>query len=70
MDSGSKIYGYRVDSLHQESFKMLGGLIRSEYQYGNKEEDQAESEDVINQEREKLLKKVKRINEDTIEKNI
>ncbi|EAS02428.3 condensin complex subunit 2 (macronuclear) [Tetrahymena thermophila SB210] len=73
IDSGSKIYGYRVDSLHQESFKMLSGLIRSEFI--NKDEDhhgkqEQDSEDLINKEREKIFKKNKKINESTIEKNL
>ncbi|KAL4432644.1 hypothetical protein ABPG74_004937 [Tetrahymena malaccensis] len=73
IDSGSKIYGYRVDSLHQESFKMLSGLIRSEFI--NKDEEhqsrqEQDSEDLINKEREKIFKKNKKINESTIEKNL
>ncbi|KAL4479235.1 hypothetical protein ABPG72_011447 [Tetrahymena utriculariae] len=73
LDSGSKIYGYRVDSLHQESFKMLSGLIRSEFI--NKDEEhqsrqEQESEDLINKEREKIFKKNKKVNELTIEKNL
>lgn len=55
---------------------MLGGLIRSEYQYGAEEggtatgEDE-DNEDVIKREREKLLKRdKKKISDETIEKNI
>jgi condensin complex subunit 2 len=29
LDAGIKIYAYRVDSVHSEAFKVLGGLSRS-----------------------------------------
>lgn len=29
LDAGIKIYSYRVDSVHSEAFKVLGGLSRS-----------------------------------------
>lgn len=31
LDASAKIYGYRVDSVHTEMFKFLGGLNRSEF---------------------------------------
>lgn len=31
IDSCSKIYGYCVDYLHAETFKLLGGIARSEH---------------------------------------
>ena len=31
LDASAKIYGYRVDSVHSEMFKFLGGLNRSEF---------------------------------------
>jgi condensin complex subunit 2 len=36
LDASAKIYGFRVDSVHTETFKFLGGLSRAD----NKEEDQ------------------------------
>jgi hypothetical protein len=30
LDASAKIYGYRVDSVHTETFKFLGGLSRAE----------------------------------------
>ena len=29
LDATAKIYGYRVDSVHTETFKFLGGLNRN-----------------------------------------
>lgn len=29
LDAGSKIYGFRVDLVHQTTFKVLGGLHRT-----------------------------------------
>lgn len=30
LDASAKIYGYRVDQVHQETYKVLGGLARQE----------------------------------------
>ncbi len=30
LEAGAKIYGYRVDSVHSETFKILGGLSRTD----------------------------------------
>jgi len=30
LDASAKIYGYRVDSVHSETFKFLGGLTRAD----------------------------------------
>ena len=30
LEAGAKIYGYRVDSVHSETFKILGGLTRTD----------------------------------------
>ena len=30
LDASAKIYGFRVDSVHSETFKFLGGLSRNE----------------------------------------
>lgn len=37
LDAGIKIYAYRVDSVHSEAFKVLGGLSRTA---GAAEEDE------------------------------
>jgi len=39
LDAGAKIYGFRVDSVHNEAYKVLGGLNRTEL---NQEEQQQE----------------------------
>ena len=31
LDASAKIYGYRVDSVHTDMFKFLGGLNRTEF---------------------------------------
>jgi hypothetical protein len=44
LDASAKIYGYRVDSVHSETFKFLGGLSRADLKDDNKEtnnEDEA-----------------------------
>lgn len=40
LDASAKIYGYRVDSVHHETFKFLGGLSRAD-----KEDENANNED-------------------------
>ena len=30
LEAGAKIYGFRVDSVHSETYKILGGLNRTE----------------------------------------
>ena len=30
LDASAKIYGFRVDSVHSETFKFLGGLSRAD----------------------------------------
>ena len=54
LDASAKIYGYRVDSVHNETFKFLGGLSRADK---NGAED--ENEDNNNNEEEKKAKKDK-----------
>lgn len=34
LDAGAKIYGFRVDSVHNETYKVLGGLNRTELAEG------------------------------------
>ena len=35
LDAGAKIYGLRVDSVHTETYKVLGGLNRTDLMEGN-----------------------------------
>ena len=48
LDASAKIYGFRVDSVHTETFRFLGGLSRNEK---SKEEEGGENE--INEKKEK-----------------
>ena len=40
LDATAKIYGYRVDSVHTETFKFLGGLNRNKKEMNSKEENE------------------------------
>ncbi len=53
LDASAKIYGYRVDCVHSDTFKFLGGLNRTE----NKDEENENLESKILSE--KVEKKVK-----------
>ena len=44
LDATAKIYGYRVDSVHTETFKFLGGLNRNKKEMNIKEENEDESQ--------------------------
>ena len=57
LDASAKIYGFRVDSVHTETFKFLGGLSRADI----KEED---NQGVENEEiKEKKSRVEKTVNE-------
>jgi condensin complex subunit 2 len=43
LDASAKIYGYRVDSVHSETFKFLGGLSRTDMKEEGKENIEDES---------------------------
>ena len=66
LDVSAKVYGYRVDSVHSDTFKFLGGLNRNkreeEEKEGNKEEEK-ENEDA------KKESKIRR-GQNTLETNI
>lgn len=47
MDAGAKIYAGRVDSIHAQAYKMLGGLVRTE----NPKEDGEDMVDVVGQQK-------------------
>ncbi|CAK74277.1 unnamed protein product (macronuclear) [Paramecium tetraurelia] len=65
LDAGSKIYGFRVDLVHQNTFKVLGGLHRTQINEKQNQEEQQEYE-------QEQLRKKKLQNtggENTLEKN-
>ena len=62
LDASAKIYGFRVDSVHSETFKILGGLNRNEKNDIN--------DDIISENNEKKEKERKNHNGgNTIENN-
>ena len=69
LDATAKIYGYRVDSVHTETFKFLGGLNRNKKELNLKEDNNEEEvqEEVV----EEIKKKEKvRRGVNTLETNI
>ena len=66
LDVSAKVYGYRVDSVHSETFKFLGGLNRNKKD-GEEKEEQGEEE----KENEEAKKEIKvRRGQNTLETNI
>ncbi|CAK81641.1 unnamed protein product (macronuclear) [Paramecium tetraurelia] len=65
LDAGSKIYGFRVDLVHQNTFKVLGGLHRT--QIPDKQNQEVEQEFEQEQLRKKKLHNTG--GENTLEKN-
>ena len=66
LDVSAKVYGYRVDSVHSETFKFLGGLNRNKKEEEVKEGDQEEEK-----ENEEVKKEIKiRRGQNTLETNI
>ena len=66
LDATAKIYGFRVDSVHTETFKFLGGLNRNKKELNPKEKNEDNQEEI---EQTKKKEKLKRgIN--TLETNI
>ena len=43
LDATAKIYGYRVDSVHTETFKFLGGLNRNKKEINSKDYNDEEN---------------------------
>jgi hypothetical protein len=66
LDVSAKVYGYRVDSVHSETFKFLGGLNRNKKDEQEKEEQGEEAKE--NEEAKKEIK-VRR-GQNTLETNI
>lgn len=67
LDVSAKVYGYRVDSVHSETFQFLGGLNRNK-KVDNKEKENAEEEKEIEEEKKNNVK-VRR-GQNTIETNL
>ena len=66
LDATAKIYGYRVDSVHTETFKFLGGLNRNKKDLNAKEEnDELGQDNDISKKKEKVKRGV-----NTLETNI
>ncbi len=60
LDASAKIYGYRVDGVHSETYKFLGGLSRND---GKEGEDDEYGEN-------KEKKRVKKEGSSTLEKDL
>ena len=58
LDATAKIYGFRVDSVHSETFKFLGGLNRNKKEL-NLKDDNNNNEEEIQEEVEETKKKEK-----------
>ena len=66
LDVSAKVYGYRVDSVHSETFKFLGGLNRNK-----KEEEVKEGDQEDEKENEEVKKEAKiRRGQNTLETNL
>ena len=66
LDATAKIYGYRVDSVHTETFKFLGGLNRNKKDLNAKEEnDELGQDNDVSKKKEKVKRGV-----NTLETNI
>ena len=60
LDATAKIYGYRVDSVHTETFKFLGGLNRNKKELNLKEDNEEEVQEEIIEDNTKKKEKVRR----------
>ena len=69
LDATAKIYGYRVDSVHTETFKFLGGLNRNKKELNLKEDNEEEVQEEIIEDNTKKKEKVRR-GVNTLETNI
>ena len=66
LDVSAKVYGYRVDSVHSETFKFLGGLNRNKKEEEGKDDNKEEEKE---NEEAKKENKVRR-GQNTLETNI
>ena len=68
LDATDKIYGFRVDSVHSETFKYLGGLNRNKKELNLKDDNNEEVQEVGGEETKKKEKVRRGVN--TLETNI
>ena len=66
LDVSAKIYGYRVDSVHSETFKFLGGLNRNKKEEEEKEEKKEEEKENEDNKKENKIRR----GQNTLETNI
>ena len=73
LDATAKIYGFRVDSVHSETFKFLGGLNRNKKELNLKDDNDNDNdnndEEIIEVEETKKKEKIRR-GVNTLETNI
>ncbi|XP_045608820.1 condensin complex subunit 2 [Procambarus clarkii] len=69
LDASTKIYAYRVDSVHTDTLKMAGGLGRTQDKEKNKEDDDMNIEDGVEGDKKKRKVKKKAVVETNL-KNI
>ena len=67
LDVSAKVYGYRVDSVHSETFQFLGGLNRNKK--GGEEQKENPEEEKANEEEKKNTVKIRR-GQNTLETNL
>ena len=72
LDATAKIYGYRVDSVHTETFKFLGGLNRNKKDINIKEDNENNNEEESKEEVVEEIKKKEKVRKgvNTLETNI
>ena len=72
LDATAKIYGYRVDSVHTETFKFLGGLNRNKKDINIKEDNENDNEEESKEEVVEEIKKKEKVRKgvNTLETNI
>ena len=68
LDATAKIYGFRVDSVHSETFKFLGGLNRNKKDISGKESNIESNNNELNSDTKKKDKIRRGIN--TLEENV
>lgn len=67
LDAGSKIYGFRVDLVHQNTYKVLGGLHRTQVNPNGRAANEEQKE--LEQEQMRKRKLANTGGENTLEKN-
>ncbi|EDQ86567.1 uncharacterized protein MONBRDRAFT_28164 [Monosiga brevicollis MX1] len=69
LDASVKIYSYRIDSIHSEAYKVLGGIARGETRGDDDEEDADLEDGQGGEEGENAKKRRKKRATNTLEKN-